>query len=100
MSRTDKTRPFWVKEQEYATPRHDHRNGYCDLPEKSNDKRDRFLSRADRRRYPKCDWYPSGSVFYDVYKYRCSCCRDWDSLGKTKRARAKRQWKNWEKEYE
>lgn len=50
MSRTDKTKPLWVRRAEHKPwPVHDHRFGPCDLPSKPT------RERTDTR----C-WWPSG----------------------------------------
>ncbi|WBQ07140.1 hypothetical protein [Kribbella sp. CA-293567] len=60
MSRTDKTKPLWVRHIEHA-PRavHDHRFGPCDLPP------------APTRETPdtRCRWDHPAAIFY-----RATCC--------------------------
>ena len=59
MSRTDKTKPLWVRHIEHAPrPIHDHRFGPCDLPP----------APTREATGTACHWEP-GNQFYDA-----TCC--------------------------
>jgi hypothetical protein len=59
MSRTDKTKPLWVRHLEHAPrPIHDHRFGPCDLPP----------APTREATGTSCHWQP-GNHFYDA-----TCC--------------------------
>ncbi|MFD9794159.1 hypothetical protein ACFWXK_24780 [Streptomyces sp. NPDC059070] len=60
MSRTDKTKPLWVRHQEHG-PRaiHDHRDGPCDLPPRP----------AREASDTHCRWEHPGALLF-----RHSCC--------------------------
>ncbi|RCV54427.1 hypothetical protein [Marinitenerispora sediminis] len=63
MSRTDKTKPLWVRLAEHGhRPVHDHRFGPCDLPP--------HPTREDSG--TRCRWYPGMVVFGHTC---CSGCR-------------------------
>ena len=67
MSRTDKTRPFWVRATDdhgCAEACHDHRSGPCDLPPLGRWRRT-VASGADRAR--RCRWEPAW------WKITCGC---------------------------
>lgn len=54
MSRTDKTKPLWVRSIEHnPRPAHDHRHGGCDLPPKP----------TRERTETRCRWEPGMLLF-------------------------------------
>lgn len=63
MSRTDKTRPYWVKLQEHPVEHHDHRDGVCDLASGRATARDHGWKRG--KCYIDADWTRS--------EFRCGC---------------------------
>ncbi|WP_030680124.1 hypothetical protein [Streptomyces rimosus] len=70
MSRTDKTKPLWVRHAEHAPrPVHDHRHGPCDLPPHPTRKA------ADTR----CRWEDPGMILLG-----CTCCAGCQRRGCTK----------------
>lgn len=96
MSKTDKTKPFWVKlmHGDLASEEvHDHRDGVCDMPP---------VEEAVR-------WVP-GQRCYRTFVYTgtqtccCPMCREsgwWDiPPRKRQRIESKRMCRNWEREYD
>ncbi|MET7637656.1 hypothetical protein [Streptomyces sp. NPDC005438] len=72
MSRTDRTKPLWVRRAEHAPrPVHDHRQGDCDLPPRP--------TRQDPG--TRCGWEaPETLVFGHTCCSGCgerSCTREW-----------------------
>lgn len=64
MSRTDKTKPWWVKAAENPVEVHNHANGRCEI--------------AGRRPSPKTiGWRRDGKCYFDTDwwrpEYRCGC---------------------------
>lgn len=54
MSRTDKTKPLWVRFAEHhPRPVHDHRHGSCDLPP----------APTPQDTHTRCRWYPDTLLF-------------------------------------
>lgn len=87
MSRTDKTRPWWVKASEHPVERHDHADGRCDLPGEIGGWRERG------RCYVDAEWWRP--------EFRCCCVMcDWDAFSVPRRRReryeARRMCRNWE----
>lgn len=92
MSRTDKTRPTFVKLREHTVEVHDHRNGMCDLASGS----------------PEYGW-TRGKCYLDAQWWRpefrcghtCTCVYGWWEQKKSKDRRARKAAaRNWWKEYE
>jgi hypothetical protein len=73
MSRTDKTKPWWVRVNEH-NPRadHDHRNGICDLPESALSQHNNFQWNRSQ-----CHW-SDHEIIYGNCCAGCGCvhCRD------------------------
>ena len=69
MSRTDKTKPLWVRHAEHG-PRavHDHRFGACDLPSRP-ERRETGESRKGEESGTRCRWEHPGALLF-----RASCC--------------------------
>lgn len=62
VSRTDKTRPWWVQmasEPNAARPSHDHRHGECTLPEDIT-----AATASGNPRRGRCYWAPGPSYWY------------------------------------
>ncbi|KPH97914.1 hypothetical protein OK074_6358 [Actinobacteria bacterium OK074] len=75
MSRTDKTKPLWVRHLEHGPrPVHDHRHGDCDLPPAPT------RQQADTR----CRWEdPNALVFGHTCCSGCgerSCTQEWQTM--------------------
>lgn len=74
MSRTDRTKPLWVRQREHGpVPEHDHTEGPCDLP--SEPTRERSGTR--------CRWEPPCAVVM-----RRGCCSGCNKRGCTAEWRA------------
>jgi hypothetical protein len=78
MSRTDKTKPLWVRHAEHnPRPIHDHRYGPCDLPPHPTRKE------TDTR----CRWeHPGALLFGHTCCSGCndrSCIKEWQQMVKT-----------------
>lgn len=75
MSKTDKTRPYWVKVRDkssYLVENHDHSNGVCDLPERPS--RDNYVDYAWGLSWQSgsCCWITSRE-FLDSPDSKCCC---------------------------
>ncbi len=97
MSKTDKTKPFWVKLRHrdlFAVEEHDHRDGICNLPDE-----------------PDVAHYGPGHQFDCRWEFRytgthtCCCrlchrCDDYMTrLEKKRRMEGRRACRNWWREY-
>lgn len=82
MSRTDRTKPLWVRHAEHdPRPVHDHRHGDCDLPPKP------AREDADTR----CRWeHPETLLFRHTCCSGCSrrgCVKEWQQMVKSSNRR-------------
>lgn len=88
MSKTDKTRPWWVRlaDQPMITskPRHDHRHGPCTLP----DELTRDTVALDRHR-TGCHW--SSSPLYIIGNLTRGGFLEWSAYCRETRRRSRRQ---------
>ncbi|WP_049579057.1 hypothetical protein [Streptomyces sp. SBT349] len=78
MSRTDRTKPLWVRHAEHRPrPAHDHRDGPCDLPPRP--------TRGDTD--TRCRWENPGTL---LFGHTCcsgcakrGCVKEWQRLTRT-----------------
>ncbi|MFG1699869.1 hypothetical protein [Nonomuraea sp. NPDC049309] len=88
MSKTDKTRPWWVKMADapmvYCRPVHDHRDGACTLPGRI-DRESASLS----RRLSGCYWQATGTFLFG--EGRLNGGREWALYRRETRRRERRQ---------
>ncbi|MCH6159715.1 hypothetical protein [Streptomyces marispadix] len=82
MSRTDKTKPLWVRHAEHRPrPVHDHRHGDCDLPPKPT------REETDTR----CRWErPDALLFTHTCCSGCNrrgCVKEWQGMVKASNRR-------------
>lgn len=88
MSKTDKTRPVWVKAPEHLLEVHNHENGVCDIAGQP-------VSRATLW------WRGGGRCYYDVawwhHTFRCGCelCGIPKSERRKRRHESRRLERNW-----
>lgn len=95
VSRTHKTKPFWVKMKQghlATAEHHDHRDGVCDLPEEID-------ARWYMRSQTTCHYE---FAFTGIHTCCCALCHGDYSWFAKKRNRMirKRECKEWDKEYE
>ncbi|MEO3749448.1 hypothetical protein [Streptomyces sp. B6B3] len=84
MSRTDRTKPLWVRHAEHRPrPVHDHRHGACDLPPRPT----REL--ADTR----CRWeHPAAQLYFGTCCAGCkvrSHIREWQQMVRASNRKAR-----------
>ena len=75
MSRTDKTRPYWVKVRDkssYLIENHDHRDGVCNLPERPAPHNNSPYMWSASWQSTDCVWITSPE-FWSSGDARCSC---------------------------
>ncbi|WP_030019802.1 hypothetical protein [Streptomyces monomycini] len=77
MSRTDKTKPLWIRHAEHGPrPVHDHRHGPCDLPPHP----------ARRPADTRCRWEDSGMILSGstccAGCHRRGCGKEWQEYVK------------------
>ncbi|GAT04458.1 hypothetical protein [Mycolicibacterium fortuitum] len=95
MSRTDKTKPFWVKlmHGDLATEeQHNHTDGTCDLPPIEDATAFTYCTTQCRRAF----------VFTGTRVCCCKLCQDhgWDIRpGKRQRLESRRKCRDWERDY-
>lgn len=103
MSKTDKTRPFWVKLADHPrnyVEQHDHRDGVCDLPDSLNDPT--TLTHFTWAR-GNC-YYSYSPAWINSGAARCGCqfCQwPWERRASARRSRqnARREANAWRQEY-
>ena len=107
LSKTDKTRPYWVKVRDkhsYLVENHDHRDGVCNLPERPT-----TTNRADYMwsapwQSGDCVWITS-SEWWKSSDARCPCYMcGYDAYDTPRRLRERREGKRycrdgWRDEY-
>lgn len=100
MSRTDKTRPLWVKVADhprFLTGWHDHREGPCDLPTTPSFEGWRVTGQ-------RCTWVPSTASNVEP-EHRCGCAlcsgQEWRRSERRKERRQGRRYARdgWRREY-
>lgn len=77
MSKTDKTRPWWVRVAEAPVPVHDHRFGECTLPEEIGPSSG------------GCHWRSAG--YHATGCPSASCGREWSRIRREERRRDRHQ---------
>lgn len=94
VSRTDKTRPVSQKIKDHPVEWHDHIDGVCELLADPRRQREYGPGTSRNQCYLDAQWWRP--------EYRCCCAScNWPTDGKRRRRReAKRQTRNWEKDYE
>ncbi|ROP42663.1 hypothetical protein [Saccharothrix texasensis] len=84
MSRTDKTRPWWVRLAEApmvtCVPVHDHRSGVCTLPEAVT-----ADNAAPTRRAAGCHW--GGTARHPIWRDTKGSHREWRRMRREDRRR-------------
>ncbi|WP_344939360.1 hypothetical protein [Actinomadura miaoliensis] len=90
MSKTDRTRPWWVRMADApmvtCVPVHDHRFGPCTLPDEITAE-----SASLSRRTSGCYWGPSASYAFAFGCLTKSCNRDCQGTRREDRRRSRRQ---------
>jgi hypothetical protein len=78
MSKTDKTRPFWVRMADTpgltSVPVHDHRFGPCTLPDRIH-----ADTRSDDAAHARCFWGSGGYHVIGCPSDGGSCSREWQA---------------------
>lgn len=105
VSKTDKTRPPWVKSQDrpaFLVDEHDHRNGVCDLPAKDSLDEIAWSHGGGITNDGRCRWVYS-TVFWRVPENYCGCkmcTQQIERKAKARRSRqeGRRQARDWQKE--
>lgn len=75
MSKTDKTRPYWVKVRDkasYLVENHDHRDGVCNLPERPTPHNRADYNWAAPWQSGDCQWITSAE-FWSSPDALCPC---------------------------
>lgn len=84
MSKTDKTRPLWVKQADHpgrtCVAHHDHRHGTCDLPPPALTAQGPLTG---------CTWEPTDATVYGR-GFGCGCRQCTDALARRRARRAER----------
>ncbi|GAB2818996.1 hypothetical protein [Streptomyces daliensis] len=86
MSRTDKTKPLWVRYAEHGPrPVHDHRHGACDLPP--------YLAPPDELTGTRCHWADPGQL---LFGHTCCagcqarrCRKEWQGMVRSSNRKAR-----------
>jgi hypothetical protein len=90
MSKTDKTRPWWVRMGEMpmvtCVPVHDHRQGPCTLPDEITPQS------ADRGRRPSgCHWRATDRFLFEGGGWAGDGSREWNFFRRAERRRSRHQ---------